>query len=84
MYIYEPSIYRDNIRDHDLVSFQVNIKETDLYIKARSRLQSTAFKATLKSRTLLGSNEYDRSFRSYTVEHHLVAKGRFSCSRGSR
>jgi len=51
--MHEPSIYREMIGDRDLVSFRVTIKETDLYIKARSRLWNTAFKATSKYRTLL-------------------------------
>jgi len=49
----EPEIYRGNIKDSDLVSFHVNIKETDLYIKARSNLASRAFEATSKYRALL-------------------------------
>ncbi len=60
MFINEPGIYRDSIRDSDLVSFQVNIEETSLYIKARSNLWNMAFRAALK---------YRASLESYIAEH---------------
>jgi len=48
--VYEPRTYRRWIKDNDLVSFTIAVKETDLYIRARRNLQRKALKALLKHR----------------------------------
>ena len=42
--------YRTLLRDQDLVSFQVAVKETDLYIKARKDLQEKARESVIRYR----------------------------------
>ena len=51
--MYQPRFYRDWIKDKDLVSFNVVVKETDLYVRARRNLKQKTLKAVLKYRTLL-------------------------------
>jgi len=50
---HQPRIYRHWIEGKDLVSFQVTVKETDLYIRASSNLQRKARKAVVKYRRQL-------------------------------
>jgi ApbE superfamily uncharacterized protein (UPF0280 family) len=50
---YEPRVYRNSIRDRDLVSFNVVAKETDLYIRAQTNLKRKAARLVLKHRSLL-------------------------------
>ena len=57
--MYQPRTYRCWIKDDDLVSFNVTVKETDLYIRAASNLEAEALKAVIKHRTPL--EEYIRS-----------------------
>ncbi len=49
-YMYQPRIYRDWIKDKDLVSFQVVEKETDLHIRAGVDLREEARQSILKYR----------------------------------
>jgi ApbE superfamily uncharacterized protein (UPF0280 family) len=49
----EPRTYRHWIEGKDLVSFQVTVKETDLYIRATVNLQKKALKAINKYRRQL-------------------------------
>ncbi|MFC1925219.1 UPF0280 family protein [Chloroflexota bacterium] len=51
--MYEPRLYRHWIKDKGLVSFHVMVKETDLYIRARRKLNRKALKAVLKYRVQL-------------------------------
>lgn len=51
--MYQPRTYRHWVKDKDLVSFNVTIKETDLYIRAHSNLKRKALKLVLKYRQLL-------------------------------
>jgi len=51
--MYEPRLYRYQIKDSDLVSFNVVVKQTDLYIRARRNLKNKAIKSVLKHRTPL-------------------------------
>jgi hypothetical protein len=51
--MYEPKTYRFWIKDKDLISFTVAVKETDLYVRARRNLRRKALKATLKCRAPL-------------------------------
>jgi len=51
--MYQPRFYRDWIRDKDLFSFNVVVKETDLYVRARRNLKRKTLKAASKYRALL-------------------------------
>ena len=51
--MYEPRVYRHWVKDKDLVSFNVVVKETDLYIRASSDLEAEARKLVTKYRNLL-------------------------------
>jgi uncharacterized protein len=51
--MYQPRTYRHWIKDSDLVSFNVVVKETDLYIRARRNLRRKALKAVLKYRAAI-------------------------------
>src|SRR4030043_2076944 len=57
--MYQPRVYRRWIKDDDLVSFDVAGKETDLYIRAASKLEAEAIESVIKSRTPL--EEYIKS-----------------------
>lgn len=50
---YEPRFYRSWSRDSDLVSFNVVVKETDLFIRARRVLKKKALDVVIKQRNLL-------------------------------
>lgn len=49
----QPRSYRYWIKDGDLVSFNVTVKETDLYLRAQRSLKEEALKAILECRTSL-------------------------------
>jgi len=51
--MYEPRNYRHWVKARDLVSFNVVVKETDLYIRASTNLQRKAYKLVLKYRDIL-------------------------------
>lgn len=51
--MYEPRFYRHWVKGGDLVSFNVIVKETDLYVRARRNLKRKTLKAVLKYRALL-------------------------------
>ena len=51
--MYEPRTYRHWIKDKDLVSFNIVVKETDLYIRASRNLERKALKIVLKYRNKL-------------------------------
>ncbi len=51
--MYEPRTYRHWIKAKDLVSFNVAVKETDLYICAATNLRRKAYKLVLKYRETL-------------------------------
>ena len=50
---YEPRHYRLWIKETDLVSFNVMVKETDLFIRAERNLQQKALQVVIKQRGLL-------------------------------
>ena len=50
---FQPRYYRDWSKDRDLVSFNIVVKETDLYIRARSNLQKKAHRLVVKYRAML-------------------------------
>lgn len=64
-FMYEPRTYRHWIKDADLVSFNVIVKETDLYIRAYRNLRDNALKAIVKHRTPL--EEYIRHHPLFLV-----------------
>ena len=51
--MYEPRTYRHWVKDKELVSFNVVVKETDLHIRASRNLSRQAIKAINKYRNLL-------------------------------
>ncbi len=51
--MYQPRTYRYWVQGKDLVSFNVVVKETDLYIRASSNLEIIAHKLVVKYRSLL-------------------------------
>jgi len=51
--MYEPRTYRHWIKGGDLISFNIVVKETDLYIRASTNLKSKARKLVLKYRDSL-------------------------------
>ncbi|HXZ29842.1 MAG TPA: UPF0280 family protein [Dehalococcoidia bacterium] len=53
--MYEPRFYRHWIKDDDLVSFEVGVKQTDLYIRSRRNLKDKALDSVLKHRGPLES-----------------------------
>ena len=53
--MYEPRTYRHKLESKDLVSFNVVVKETDLYIRASSNLKRKAHRLVLKYRHQLES-----------------------------
>jgi ApbE superfamily uncharacterized protein (UPF0280 family) len=53
--MYEPRFYRHWIKDDDLVSFEVTVKQTDLHIRARRNLKDKALNSVLKHRGPLES-----------------------------
>jgi ApbE superfamily uncharacterized protein (UPF0280 family) len=53
--MYEPRFYRHWIKDDDLVSFEVAVKQTDLYIRSRRNLKDKALDSVLKHRGPLES-----------------------------
>jgi ApbE superfamily uncharacterized protein (UPF0280 family) len=53
--MYEPRFYRHWIKDDDLVSFEVAVKQTDLYIRSRRNLKDKTLDSVLKHRGPLES-----------------------------
>ena len=58
--MYQPRTYRNWIKDKDLVTFNVTVKETDLYIRASKNLKSKALRLVTK---------YREALEKY-IEHH--------------
>ena len=69
--MYQPRTYRHWIKDDDLVSFNVTVKETDLYIGAASNLEAEALKAVIKHR---------RPLEAYIERHPLFLHSLGPCS----
>ena len=51
--MYEPRAYRHWVKGSDLVSFDVAVAQTDLYIRSRRNLRNKALKSVLKHRASL-------------------------------
>ena len=62
--MYQPRDYRHWVQDRELVSFNVVVKETDLYIRASSDLSIKARKLVL---------EYRRQMEGYIAQHPSFA-----------
>lgn len=58
--MYEPRFYRYWVKGKDLVSFEVIVKQTDLYVRSRRNLSDKALDSVLKHRA---------SLENY-IEHH--------------
>jgi ApbE superfamily uncharacterized protein (UPF0280 family) len=69
--MYQPRTYRHWVKDKDLVAFNVTVKETDLYIRARSDLNSKAHELVLKYRQIL--EEYIEGHPSFLTSLEPVA-----------
>jgi len=63
--MYQPRTYRHWIQGKDLVSFKIVVKETDLYIRASSNLESNAYKLVVKYRTML--ERYTELYPAFTT-----------------
>jgi ApbE superfamily uncharacterized protein (UPF0280 family) len=50
---YQPRFYRFWSKDNDLLSFNVTVKESDLFVRARRNLKNKALDVLLKQRALL-------------------------------
>jgi hypothetical protein len=72
--MYEPRFYRHWIKDTDLVSFNVVVKQTDLYIRARRNLKDKALKSVLKHRTPLEKYIEHHPLFLTTLEPYQVGK----------
>lgn len=82
--MYQPRVYRHWVKDADLVSFNVVVKQTDLYIRARRNLEKKALKSVLKHRSCLeGYIEHHPLFlttlESYPVEADAPAMIKEMC-----
>lgn len=71
--MYQPRTYRHWVKDKDLVSFNVVVKETDLYIRATTDLKRKALKLVLKYRDLL--ERYIERHPSFLASLEPVAIG---------
>jgi len=69
--MYQPRTYRHWVKDKDLVAFNVTVKETDLYIRARSDLKSKAHQLVVKYRRML--EEYIERHPSFITSLEPVA-----------
>jgi ApbE superfamily uncharacterized protein (UPF0280 family) len=69
--MYQPRTYRHWVKDKELVAFNVTVKETDLYIRARSDLKSKAHELVVKYRRML--EEYIERHPSFITSLEPVA-----------
>ena len=69
--MYQPRSYRHWIKDKEMVAFNVTVKETDLYIRARSELKSQAHQLVMEYRSLL--EEYIEGHPSFLTSLEPVA-----------
>ena len=51
--MYEPRVYRQPIKNNDLISFNIVVEETDLYISASHNLQREAYQLVTQYRDIL-------------------------------
>jgi ApbE superfamily uncharacterized protein (UPF0280 family) len=72
--MYQPRTYRRWIKNDDLVSFNVIIKETDLYISAQKNLEAEAVEAIIKHRVPLEEYIRDHPLFLHSLEPYAVEK----------
>jgi len=72
--MYEPRTYRHWVKDEGLISFNVAVKETDLYIRASSNLHRKAYKLVLKYRRML--EEYIKRNPAFLTSLEPLTVGR--------
>ena len=72
--MYQPQAYRHWIKDSDLISFNVVVKQTDLYIRARRNLKEKALKSVLKHRASLEKYIEHRPLFLTTLEPYQAEK----------
>ena len=65
--MYQPRTYRCWIKDDDLVSFDVTIRETDLYVRAASNLKAETLESVIKHRAPI--EDY---IKSHPFFHHSL------------
>jgi len=71
--VYQPRTYRHWVKDKDLVSFNVVVKETDLYIRATTNLKRKALRLVLKYRDAL--ERYIERHPSFLTSLEPIAVG---------
>ena len=71
--MFEPRTYRHWIKDQDLISFNVTIKETDLYIRASTNLKRKAHKLVSKYRDIL--EQYIERYPSFLTSLEPLSAG---------
>jgi len=71
--MFEPRTYRHWIKDQDLISFNVTIKETDLYIRASTNLKRKAHKLVSKYRDIL--EQYIKRYPSFLTSLEPLPTG---------
>lgn len=71
--MYEPRTYRHWVKGKDLASFNVTVKETDLYIRASKRLNSKTLKLVVKYRDAL--ERYIERHPSFLTSLEPIAVG---------
>jgi ApbE superfamily uncharacterized protein (UPF0280 family) len=69
--MYQPRTYRHWVKGKDMVAFNVTVKETDLYIRARSDLKSKAYELVVKYRRML--EEYIEGHPSFLTSLEPMA-----------
>lgn len=72
--MYQSRTYRCWIKDDDLVSFNVTVRETDLYIRAVCNLQAEALEVMLRQRTPLEKYIESHPFFCHSLEPCFVAE----------
>ena len=71
--MYQPRTYRHWVKDKDLVSFNVVVKETDLYIRATTNLKRKALRLVVKYRDAL--ERYIERHPSFLTSLEPIAVG---------
>jgi ApbE superfamily uncharacterized protein (UPF0280 family) len=70
--MYQPRTYRHWIKNDDLVSFNVIVKETDLYISAQINLETEARESIIRHRTPLEKYIKDHPLFLHSLEPYPV------------
>lgn len=73
--MYEPRFYRHWIKDDDLVSFELTVRQTDLFIRSRRNLKDKALDSALKHRGSLESYISRHPFFLTTLQPYQAEAG---------